>query len=384
VKRSRFALLVVTLTYVAVTVGESILAPVLPVVAPEIGLDTAAGGRILGVISLAAAVGNLAGGALLARADARVTSMLGAACSIAGCVVAATAHSEGTFLIAHALVGFGAGFYFAGGVFSVGALSPQGRRGRAMGRYGIAYSVALALAAVLVGTVGTSNWRAVYVVGGLLGIVALALLAFVELPGAQPIPKGKLRGSLRLLDAPVLVGGVAAVAQFGLVAYIPTYAVAEWSLTAAAAAMVLFVGRVFSIPGKAVAGWMIDRFGAKTSARLMGMTLVVTGLVWVLFPVIAVAAAASVVVASAAGAMFPMANVVAVERFGELGGLLGVFRSAQMAIAGVSVWLVGQAAATFGLTTALVAGVLSLAAILFLQPTARTDATRSTSRVDGG
>jgi len=206
----------------------------------------------------------------------------------------------------------------------------------------------------------------------------------VELPGAQPIPKGKLRGSLRLLDAPVLVGGVAAVAQFGLVAYIPTYAVAEWSLTAATAAMVLFVGRVFSIPGKAVAGWMIDRFGAKTSARLMGMTLVVTGLVWVLFPVIAVAAVASVVVASAAGAMFPMANVVAVERFGELGGLLGVFRSAQMAIAGVSVWLVGQAAATFGLTTALVAGVLSLAAILLLQPTTRTDATRSTSRVDGG
>jgi MFS family permease len=148
--------------------------------------------------------------------------------------------------------------------------------------------------------------------------------------------------------------------------------------------MVLFVGRVFSIPGKAVAGWMIDRFGAKTSARLMGMTLVVTGLVWVLFPVIAVAAVASVVVASAAGAMFPMANVVAVERFGELGGLLGVFRSAQMAIAGVSVWLVGQAAATFGLTTALVAGVLSLSVILLLQPTARTDATRRASRVDGG
>jgi hypothetical protein len=106
--------------------------------------------------------------------------------------------------------------------------------------------------------------------------------------------------------------------------------------------------------------------------------------VWVLFPVIAVAAVASVVVASAAGAMFPMANVVAVERFGELGGLLGVFRSAQMAIAGVSVWLVGQAAATFGLTTALVAGILSLSAILLLQPTTRTDATRSTPRVDGG
>jgi MFS family permease len=381
-RSARFALLVVMLTYVAVTVGESILAPVLPIAAPEIGLDTAAGGRVLGVISLAAAVGNLAGGALLARADARVTSMVGAASSIAGCVVAAIAHGEGSFLAAHSLVGFGAGFYFAGGVFSVGMLSVPGRRGRAMGRYGIAYSLALALAAVLVATVGTSSWRAVYLISGSLAAVALVLLFFVELPGAQPIPRDELTGSVRLLGAPVLVGGVAAMAQFGLVSYIPTYAVAEWSLTASAAAMLLFAGRVFSIPGKAVAGWMIDRFGAKTSARLTGMAIVATGLVWVLFPVVAVGAAASIVVAAAAGAMFPMANVVAVERFGDLGGLLGVFRSAQMAIAGVSVWGVGQAAAAIGLTAALAIGLLSLSAILLLRPTSPADTARLAARAD--
>ena len=54
------------------------------------------------------------------------------------------------------------------------------------------------------------------------------------------------------------------MAQFGLVSYIPTYAVAEWSFTASAAAMLLFVGRVFSIPGKAVAGWMKEHDGLLT------------------------------------------------------------------------------------------------------------------------
>lgn len=366
--RARTALMVVTLTYVAVTVGESILAPVLPVASPELALDPAAGGRMLGVLSLSAAAGNVLGGAILARLGSRIAAMTGAAGSAAGSLAVAAAQSETAALAGHTLIGFGAGFFFAAGVFSVGALAPSGRRGRAMGRYGIAYSVALALAALLVATVGSTNWRAVFVIAAALSGLALVLLMFVSLPAARPVARGEVKASVRLLGAPVLVGGVAALAQFGLVAYIPTYAVADWSVTVAAAAAILFAGRVLSIPAKAVAGWMIDRGGAERSAKLMTLVLMASGAAWLLVPGVAVAALASMVFASAAGAMFPMANVVAVERFGDLGGLLGIFRSLQMAIAGISVWVIGQATVTFGLTRALLVGVLCLG-IMLLMPT---------------
>ncbi|MEZ5174957.1 MAG: MFS transporter [Acidimicrobiia bacterium] len=362
----------VMVAYVAVTLGESLLAPVLPVFTAELGLDTVSSARLLGVVSVAAGVGNLVGGWVLSRFTARAAAFTASALSFVGCLVAAAAGSEATFLAAQTVIGFAAGLYFAAGVFSVGALAPPGRKGRAMGRYGIAYSLGLAIAAGAIAVFGTSSWRGVYVGSAVLaGVIAVAFTR-VTLPDADPIRKDDLRAAVGLLGAPVLVGGVAALAQFGLVAYIPTYAVDEWSLTASAAALVLFIGRVVSVPMKAVAGWMIDRFGAKTSARIVGVSMIGIGLVWLLSPVVAVGAIASILMASAAGAMFPMANVVAVERFGDLGGLLGVFRAAQMVIAGVSAWLVGVAAEYLGFTQALVVGTVALALILFVRPSTRT------------
>ncbi|KAA3635454.1 MAG: MFS transporter, partial [Armatimonadetes bacterium] len=288
--------------------------------------------------------------------------------------------TEWMCLGAQAVIGFAAGLFFAAGVFSVGALAKPGRRGRAMGRYGIAYSLGLAIAAGAIAMFGTSSWRAVYVGSALLaGIVALAFTR-VHLPDAEPIKREQLRAAVGLLGSPVLVGGVAALAQFGLVAYIPTFAVDQWSMTASAAALVLFTGRVVSVPMKAVAGWMIDRLGAKASARVVGLTMVVIGLIWILSPIVSIGAVASVILASLAGAMFPMANVVAVERFGDLGGLLGVFRAAQMIVAGVSAWIMGVAAEAIGLVPALGVGTLALTIVLFVPRRSPAEVAEPTSR----
>ncbi|MCB1245951.1 MAG: MFS transporter, partial [Acidimicrobiia bacterium] len=157
-----------------------------------------------------------------------------------------------------------------------------------------------------------------------------------------------------------------------LVAYIPLYGTEQWLLPASAAAFVLLLGRIVSVPMKSVAGWMIDRWGAKWSARFMGVTMIGIGLVWLLVPVVVIGAIAAILMAAAAGSMFTMANVVAVERFGELGGLLGVFRSGQMLIAGGSAWLIGIIADGVGLTGALVVGTLMLGVILFLPSEIRT------------
>ncbi len=360
----RLAIIAVTLTYVAVTVGESILAPVLPLASADLGFGAAEAGRLLGILSLSAGVGNLGGGVVLGRFGPRISSLAGVGLTTIGAALAATGSGTARFTAAHVLMGLGAGIFFAGGIYSIGVLADPGRRGRSMGLYGIAYSLALAAAAGLVAVIGTEAWRGVFGVAAGLGVVAFVAVASTGLP-SRPERAERVPGrGLRLLGVPVAVGSVAAIAQFGLVAFVPTFAVDRWAVTASTAALILFAGRVISIPGKAWAGTLADRHGAMGAARRVTWTLLSSGIAWLIVPLPMVAAAAAAVFAGAAGAMFPVANVVAVERFGGRAELLGFFRSAQMGVAGVSAWLVGLGASAADLRSILLVGVVALAALL--------------------
>lgn len=363
----RLALGAVTLTYVAVTVGESILAPILPIATEQLGLTGEQAGRILGLLSVSAGVGNLVGGALLNRLGVRVSSLAGLGLTVLGSIMAAVDAGLGVFTIAHVLLGLGAGVFFAGGIFAVSELADQQRRGRAMGSFGIAYSLALALAAGLVAVIGSTSWRSVFWIAAGLGVIAIVAVLLADLPERVHVAPPPLRVGLRLLAIPVAVGAAAAVAQFGLVAFVPTFAVDEWSYTASLAAAVLFAGRVLSIPGKAWAGRLADRHGAIGAARLVVVAMLATGAVWLLSPVAWIGAVATMLFAAATGAMFPVANVVAIESVGGQGGLLGLFRSAQMVVAGLSAWLVGLGASIIGLRSILGIGVATLAVLLFIK-----------------
>jgi predicted MFS family arabinose efflux permease len=257
--------------------------------------------------------------------------------------------------------------FFAGGIYAIGELADQQRRGRAMGSFGIAYSLALALAAGLVAVIGSTSWRSVFLIAAGLGVIAIVTVLLAELPERVHVAPHPLGAGLRLLTIPVAVGATAAVAQFGLVAFVPTFAVDEWSYTASLAAAVLFAGRVLSIPGKAWAGRLADRHGALGATRIVVVAMLVSGGAWLLSPVAWIGAVATMVFAAATGALFPVANVIAIERVGGQGGLLGLFRSAQMVVAGLSAWLVGLGASLFGLRPVLGIGVATLAALLLIR-----------------
>jgi predicted MFS family arabinose efflux permease len=356
-----------TVGYLAVTTGESLLAPVLPALRSELGLDLRGVGAALGLLSAAIAVGNLGGGALLARWGAKPGAVTGLAVSAAGGLATAASRGPATFLLAQALLGLGSGVFFASGLRAVGVLGGRRRRGLAMGMFGVAFSGGLALAALLAALAGVWGWRASFAAAAVLSLATslaavLAPLPGRPAPGGAPAGGGGLRAGLRdLLGAPLLVGGVAAASQYGTVAFLPSFAVTAWDLSPAAAALLLAAARLLSVPAKLLSGNAAGQAGSFRIARRLGLVLGVLGVWWTLAPGPA-ALVAAVAFAAFVSGLGPVANVLAFERYGGSGMLLGAFRSTQIGLAAAAGAAIGSASAVLGLRPVLaVAALLPLA-----------------------
>jgi predicted MFS family arabinose efflux permease len=350
-----------TVGYLAVTTGESLLAPLLPLLRSEFGLDLRGAGLALGLVSGAIALGNLGGGALLARRGARQGVVAGLAVAAAGGLVAAASQGPPSFLLGQALLGLGSGVFFAAGLRAVGVLGGS-RRGLAMGVFGVAFSGGLALAALLAALAGVWGWRTSFVAVAILALATALAAALAPLPGPPPpAAAGGASGPgqvlRRLMASPLLVGGVAAASQYGTVGFLPSFAVAAWGLSPAAAALLLAAARLLSVPAKLVSGNAADQAGSYRIARRLGLLLAGLGVCWTLLPV-PVAPLAAVVFAAFVSGLGPVANVLAFERYGASGMLLGAFRSAQIGLAAAAGAGIGAVSAAFGLRPVLAVSAL--------------------------
>jgi MFS family permease len=358
-RRHRTSFLLVNAGYLAVTTGESLLAPVFPIAAREFGLDLGEAGFAFALLALSIAVGNVGGGLLLWRRGPRLGALLGLVGTTAGAALAAASGAWPLFLVAQALIGLGSGVFFASGLSAAGALG-GGRRGLSMGFFGVAFSGGLALAALLVAGVGTHHWRVAFAVSAVVSAGAFVGLLLADLPSRPGRPEPvRWRGVHRELGIPLAVGGMASGSQYGTVSFLPTFAVSVWGLSPSAAAILLAVARVLSIPGKVSAGHRADRLGAVVTAAQIGLLLGALGAWWTLIPVPFVAMWAAIGFASGVSALGPVGNVLALEAFSERGILLGIFRSIQIAIGAVVGAVLGAASHRFGLRPS-----LAVAAIL--------------------
>lgn len=360
------AFALVCFAYLGVTVGEQALSPVMPLASVDLGFGERRAGLAFGLLAAAIAVGNLIGGAVLARLGPRLLMSVGLACTAAGGVVSAVAPTFGVLVGGQVLLGLGAGLYFPAGLRAVPLVSGSGRRGFAMGIYGVAFSVGLMLAALL-GTVGAfAGWRAAFWVSAGLGAAEAAATWFLALEAER----GPVRFRIPLaavIGLPTFIGAVGAVCQYGAIPFITIYAVGEWGLTPARAAMVLAVGRAISILAKVAAGASMDRVGPIVSARRTGVLLAATGLAWVLLPGGLVAYAAAALFAGTVSSLFPVANLVAVDRFGSDGPALGAYRSAQIGIGAIAGALIGVVGAAVGLRVTLAVAVACPAVLVALR-----------------
>jgi predicted MFS family arabinose efflux permease len=360
------AFALVCLAYLGVTVGEQALSPVMPGVAAEFGVTEGESAVAFGLLALSIAAANLVGGALIGRYGARALMLAGLATTAAGAVIAALANGFSTIVAAQVLLGAGAGLYFPAGLHAVPTLA-TGRRGFAMGIYGVAFSGGLTLAALL-GTLGASHgWRVAF-----WSAAGLAVVAFVATWPVQLAPPTGAPVSIRfplkaIVGLPTAIGAAGAVCQYGAIPFLTTFAVAEWGLRAGQAAGLLAIGRVVSILAKVLSGAGSDRRGPIVSARTTALVVGATGIAWVLLPAGWPAYIAAVVFAGAVSSFFPVANMVAVDYFGSNGPALGAYRSAQIGIGAAAGWLIGQLGEVVGLRSTLLVAVatpLVLAAAL--------------------
>jgi predicted MFS family arabinose efflux permease len=351
---------VATVGYLAVTTAESLLAPVVPVVRDELGIDLGTAGLAFAVLTLAIAIGNLAGGLLLARRGAKHGVVAGLAVTTAGTLATAASGGRMAFLLSQVLIGLGSGVFFASGLYSVGVLAGTRRRGFAMGLFGVAFSGGLAGAALLAALADAHGWRLSYALVAALAAAAGTACALVGLPsapagGALPGVRSALR---RLLRPPLLVAGVSAISQYGTVGFLPTFAVLVWGMSPASAALALTAARLLSVPAKLVSGNATDQAGSLRIARRLGIVLGVLGIWWTLAPGPAWTLWAAVVFAALVSGLGPVANVLALDSFGGEGMLLGAFRSAQIAVGSAASAAIGGASALLGLRPVLVVSAL--------------------------
>jgi MFS family permease len=357
-RRQRASFWVVNAGYLAVTCGESLLAPVFPMAAHELGLTLRDEGFAFAILALSIAIGNLVGGLLLWRRGPRSGLVLGLLLTSGGAVAGAASGGSSGFLGSQVLLGLGSGLFFASGLSAAGDLGGP-RRGVAMGLFGVAFSGGLALAALLVAGAGANHWRVAFAASAAISGAALAGLAVASLSPRPRRPAAiSWTGFHRDLGVPLAVGGMAAASQYGTVSFLATFAVRAWGVAPSSAAGLLAVARVLSIPGKVTAGHHADRRGGLATAGQIGLALAALGALWTLVPGFALAAMPAVAFAAGVSALGPLGNILALEAFADKGIMLGVFRSAQTGLGALASALLGAASAHFGLRPSLaVAGV---------------------------
>lgn len=355
------------------TAAESLLAPLFPLLRREVGFSLRSAGFLFGLLAASIAIGNLVGGAALSRWGAKQGAVVGLALTVAGTSLAASTHGKAAFIVSQAVLGVGSGSFFASGLSASARLSSSRRRGLAIGFFGVAFSAGLALAALLAALGQAWGWRTAFVVSAALALATAGAISLARIPPPGPRPIESIRPRVRqALGLPLVVGGVAAGSQYGTISFIPAFAVAVWELSPASAALMLGVARVLSIPAKLVSGNAADQRGAVRIARRLGVFLATLGAWWTLVPGPKASVWAAVVFAAFVSGLGPVANLLAFEGFGERGAMLGIFRSAQIAVGALSSAVIGGLASLFGLRAALaVAAVLPVGLVLIRHRTPR-------------
>ncbi|MER7761246.1 MFS transporter [Streptomyces sp. NPDC097619] len=281
----------------AIGTDAFVVAGVLPEIARDLDVSTAAAGQTITLFSLTYAVFAPVSATLTGSLSRRTVLRLALVLFILGNVLSAVAASYGWLLAGRVVAALGAASFTPQASAAASALVEEKVRGRALGVVIGGLTVATALGVPLGTFLGDAfGWRATLVAVAVLGAVALA--GGFALPRLEPAGRhtlGERLGALRSLPvlATLLVTLLGVMSEHVLYAYIGPVLEPATGGDGAKLSLLLLVFGIGAVAGNAVAGRATDQYGPRPVLLLalggMAVDLALTPLWAQSFPTAAVA-----------------------------------------------------------------------------------------------
>ena len=328
--------------------------PILPkYVSEELDAGNVAVGVVVGAFAISALIGRPIGGRLADRRGRRTVHMAGMAiCVVAGLLLFVPFGVPG-LIFARLVVGLGDGWVFTAGVTWIVDLSPEERRGQAIGMFGLAIWGGLTFGSVLgEGVYSLGGYDAVWALASVTPLLGLLVARTVPeaAPQRQPVneelaaaelgvPIGRPHPAVATTPAPssaferlvpreaLRPGAALALANvgYGTMAGFVVLLLAQQGIGHGATAFTVFAGSV--VATRLLLGRLPDVFGARRTALcagiVQGIGLVAVGLAQSL----PMALAAAALMGAGMSLLFPSLALLVVDRVPDerRGAAMGAF-----------------------------------------------------------
>ena len=370
--------------FVCLGLGLSILGPSIPALRADYALSLGGAGVLFTIHSSGYLAGVLIAGPLSDRAGRRLVSAVGAAGLAVGMALAAFSPTWPLFLAAMVPCGIGFACIDVGLNAAIGdAVSDARKRAAAMnllhGAFPLGTLIAPA-ALALAWRVGT-DWRPTFIAIALFTALGLAPL-LLRRPGwpddalASPERERPRTATplaiLRLLREPSLarlaaIQGLYVGVELGIAGWIATYLIDEFGASGDAGALATSVYWSGFLVGRPITAWLTHRFDPLRVMRWMMAAGLVCGVVGIIAPSAAVAAAVYVGAALAICGVFPTVMSLALHGRQRDAGAVTALITAAAACGGLLLpWLVGAVADAAGLRAAMALTAAPLVPMLLL------------------
>ncbi|UCF03756.1 MAG: MFS transporter [Deltaproteobacteria bacterium] len=260
--------------------GRIILAPLLPTIETDLGLDHSEAGSLFLLISLGYFVSLLGSGFVASRLMHKRTIIVSATAIGLALLGISSSNSLLGISLGLVLLGLAAGLYLPSGISTLTSLINPSQWGKALAIHELAPNLAF-VAAPLLSEVLLQwfSWRGILAVMGIASLVAGMTFGRFGSGGTFPGDAPSFASFRAILAKPAFwimttLFSLAITGSLGVYAMLPLYLVTEHSMDQYWANTLVAVSRVSGLGMAFLAGWATDRFGAR---RVMAAVFLLTG-----------------------------------------------------------------------------------------------------------
>jgi MFS transporter, NNP family, nitrate/nitrite transporter len=275
-----------------------VLAPLLPVIEGELGLNHTASGSFFMMIALGYSIGLFGSGFVSARLTHRRTIVIASIASGCAFFFIAASHSLWAIRLGLVSLGVATGLYLPSGMTTITAAIRSVHWGKAIAFHEFAPSCAFILAPLIVeGLLLLCRWQEILVLTGAISLI-LGLVFLRLAPGGDFTGEAPTLDNIRLLIMKpafwimVVLFSLAIGSSMGIYSMMPIYLVAERGIDRELANILVGLSRISLLVVGLAAGWISDRIGPKPTIAValifIGLMTILLGLLpgrWVLLMV---------------------------------------------------------------------------------------------------